>query len=372
LLVKEVAERKQAAVALRDNEEKYRRLFENELFAICIFDLETLHFLDVNDTHTKLYGYSREELLGGMVATDLSAEPEASVKSIQEVRASGPMHVSLRYHKKKDGTVFPTEIVAGPYVFKGRRVMYGIGQDISERLQLEEKLRLSEEKYRSLVETTSDCIWEVDPHGRFTYLSPKFEELLGYDPTDFLGHSPEELIPEEEAPQPAEHFRAVVNAKQPFSLVEHYNRHRDGRQVAVDVRGVPVFTADGEYKGMRGITRDVTVRRQAEDTVRLHLAVMETVAEGIFLIGVDDNIIKWTNRKLEQMFGYDPGEMVGMHVDKVNAPTENPPRKLESPSLTCCLKPESGTERSRTSGKTGRISGVMPMCLSLTIPSSEK
>jgi len=59
--------------------------------------------------------------------------------------------------------------------------------------------------------------------------------------------------------------------------------------------------------------------------LKLHAAIMETVAEGIFLIGLKDNIIKWTNRKFDQLFGYDPGELVGMHVDKVNAPTERTP-----------------------------------------------
>jgi len=62
-----------------------------------------------------------------------------------------------------------------------------------------------------------------------------------------------------------------------------------------------------------------------EEAQNLHVAVTETVAEGIFLIGLEDNIIKWTNRKFEKLFGYGPGEMVGLHVDKVNAPTEQTP-----------------------------------------------
>jgi PAS domain S-box-containing protein len=70
---------------------------------------------------------------------------------------------------------------------------------------------------------------------------------------------------------------------------------------------------------------DVTERKQSEEAMRLYLAVAETVAEGIFLVGVDDNVIKWTNRKFEEMFGYSTGEMIGMHIDKVNAPTDKTP-----------------------------------------------
>ena len=88
----------------------------------------------------------------------------------------------------------------------------------------------------------------------------------------------------------------------------------------------PAFTrADGRLKEFLCVGIDATVRKQAEEALKLHAAMMETVAEGIFLIGLDDNIIKWTNRKFEQLFGYGPGEMVGMHVDKVNAPTERTP-----------------------------------------------
>jgi PAS domain S-box-containing protein len=70
---------------------------------------------------------------------------------------------------------------------------------------------------------------------------------------------------------------------------------------------------------------EVLARTKMEETQRLNAAVLETVAEGIFLIGLDDNIIKWANRKFEELFGYDHGEVVGMHVDNVNAPTDKTP-----------------------------------------------
>ena len=66
-------------------------------------------------------------------------------------------------------------------------------------------------------------------------------------------------------------------------------------------------------------------RKQADEALRLHAAMMDNVAEGIYLTGLNDLIIKWTNEKFEKMFGYDPGEMVGKQVDIVNAPTERTP-----------------------------------------------
>ncbi len=102
---------------------------------------------------------------------------------------------------------------------------------------------------------------------------------------------------------------------------EHQSRRKAEKELYEAYRSleerVRIRTADLEA--------EVLARKKMEETQRLHAAVLETVAEGIFLIGLDDNIIKWANRKFEVLFGYDPGEVVGMHVDKVNAPTDKTP-----------------------------------------------
>ena len=127
--------------SLQESEEKYRTLFNNERAAICIFDLESLRIVDANEAHARLYGYSRDELLAGMKAIDLSAEREESMRSVRSIHEGGNLFVPLRWHRKKDGTAFPVEIVGGPYQWKGHRMMLAIVFDITERKQAEEILR---------------------------------------------------------------------------------------------------------------------------------------------------------------------------------------------------------------------------------------
>lgn len=185
--------------------------------------------------------------------------------------------------------------------------------DITERKQLEENLRRSEERYRALVETTSDCIWEINPQGCFTYLSPKFTDMMGYSPLEFLGKSPLALIADENQ-EVQEQAVAVMAAQQPFSSLQVQARRRDGGFINVEVSGVPIFTSAGEYQGMRGITRDITKRKRAEK----QLSRAEAYARNLIEINMDplvtiapDGKISDVNRASMLATGYSREEMIG-------------------------------------------------------------
>ncbi len=133
---------------LRSSEEKYRIIFDNEVFAICIFDLETLKIIDVNESFTRLYGFGREELVDGMTIDDVSTEAVISTAQAQDKATS---FIPLRWHRKKDGTIFPVEIVGGSYSWQGRPVMFAMAHDIGDRLAIEAALRVVSEEKRTLL-----------------------------------------------------------------------------------------------------------------------------------------------------------------------------------------------------------------------------
>ena len=146
----DITERKRAEEELRSSEEKYRVLFKNEIYAICIFDLETLKLLDVNEAYTSLYGYNREELITGMTVHDITAEQNVSDAATAQAKREGTIYIPLRYHRKKDGTVFPVEIVGGPYEWKERKVMFALAHDITERKIVESEKEKLEAQNRQL------------------------------------------------------------------------------------------------------------------------------------------------------------------------------------------------------------------------------
>jgi PAS domain S-box-containing protein len=139
-LKQEIVTRKQAEVALQESGEKYRQLFNTVSDAIMLLDVATNEFIDVNDICQSMYGYSKDEFLN-LKLSSITAEPEESEQSIKQILSGEISRIPLRYHKRKDGTIFPVEISSGTFKLGDRRILCGVVRDITERKQTEEALR---------------------------------------------------------------------------------------------------------------------------------------------------------------------------------------------------------------------------------------
>ena len=141
-------------------------------------------------------------------------------------------------------------------------------EDITESKQTERKLRESEERFRSLVETTSDWIWEVDINSFYTYVSPKIKDILGYEPEEIIGKTPFDLMPADEIERVSKKFKAAIESKKSITRLENTNLHKDGRLIVLETSGVPILNENGDLLGYRGIDRDITERKQAEEKLK--------------------------------------------------------------------------------------------------------
>lgn len=137
-----------------------------------------------------------------------------------------------------------------------------------DRIRSEEALHRSEERYRSLVETTFDWIWEVDAQGHYTYASPRVRDLLGFAPEEVIGKTSFDFMPATEVQRVRSIFEQAAAKRQGFSALENLNRHKDGRLVVMETSAVPVLGPDGELVGYRGMDRDVTERKRLEAELR--------------------------------------------------------------------------------------------------------
>jgi PAS domain S-box-containing protein len=187
----------------------------------------------------------------------------------------------------------------------------GMVHDITEQKRAEMELRESRMKYQALIETTADFIWEIDAQGRYTYCSPQIDKLLGLKPEDMIGKSPFGTVPAELQDSTRETLSALLASPRAFSGLETSALDSGGRVVCLETSGVPFFDKDGAFAGFRGISRDVTERKHADEALRsseerLHLA-LKAARAGAW----DWNMATGTSAisdSYRELFGIPPGQ----------------------------------------------------------------
>lgn len=145
VVARDQTQQKQAEDALRESEEKYRQFFATETDALVFVDVKTRRYMEVNESACRLYGYSRDELMR-LSLEDVTAEPEVSGPAVEQTIRDKGIFVPLRYHRKKDGTVFPVEISAKVFSLRGQQVLCAAIRDISKRVNAQTALRAAHAK----------------------------------------------------------------------------------------------------------------------------------------------------------------------------------------------------------------------------------
>lgn len=192
---------------------------------------------------------------------------------------------------------------------RSRQILLSVAEDQKEA---ENALKESEARYRSIVETSSDWVWEIDLQGRYTYASPRVTAILGYTPEEVLGRTPFDFMPPDEARRVQAAFQEIVSRGRPIVALENINQHRDGRQIIMETNGSPILSADGRSLGYRGMDRDITDRRAAEQALRLRGAALEAAANAI-LITNRTGIIEWANPAFTTLSGWTLAEAAGQN-----------------------------------------------------------
>lgn len=265
---------------LAEAQEKYRILAEKSLAGVYI--IQDGRFTYANPEFLRIFGYSREELLE-MGPMELTApEDRPLVAENIRKRLAGELREIFYSSKalRKDGQTINVEVSGTVTTLKGRPVIIGMLLDITQRHRDQQALRESEERFRAMVENTSDWVWEVDAGGRYTYCSPKVKSLLGYEVEEVLGKTPFDLMSLQEADRVRGLFEEKASRALPFAGLENTNLRKDGQEVVLETSGVPMLDSQGKLRGYRGIDRDITQRKRAQEQLRsLNATLEQRVAE---------------------------------------------------------------------------------------------
>jgi PAS domain S-box-containing protein len=154
-----------------------------------------------------------------------------------------------------------------------------------DRIRAGQALAQSELRYRTLLETAFDWVWEVDASGRSTYSSPRVRDLLGYEPGEVVGRTVFELMPEAEAVRMEKLFRDIVLEQQPFSNLENVCRHKNGSLVTMETSGAPVFGEGGEETEAEAEGRSLPRGKETILLVEDDTRVRQMVAQSLRSLG---------------------------------------------------------------------------------------
>ena len=278
---RELTERKRAEEALRESEERYRQIVEKAVDVVYTTNVQGF-FTYVNPAAQELTGYLTDEL-AGMHFTEL-------IPADWRERAQSFYQKQFRERDRETTLEFPIITRTGEkkwveqtvkLLAEGDRVtgFQSIVRDITERVRAEEALKESEERYRDLFENANDLIQSVAPDGSFVYVNRAWREILGYDEEEIAGLSMVDIIHPDNLAHCMEIFQRVMSGKR-AGKVEAVFVTKDGKKVTVEgnadcrfVDGKPIYT--------RGIFRDITERKRAEEQSQRYAADLEQANEEV-------------------------------------------------------------------------------------------
>ena len=279
-MVQDITDNKSAEEKIIESEELYRTLFELESDAILLIDNETGRILSANRSAASLYGYTVEELLL-LRNTDLSDQPEVTKRVTTEttIDPNAIIRIPIRYHRKKDGTVFPTEITGRFFLNKDRPVHIAAIRDITDRKAIEENLQESEDRYRRLVESVTDYIYTVkieDGRPVSTIHGPGCVGITGYSSGEYAS-DPElwyRMIHGDDRTTVMEQASRLLSEKN-ASAVEHRIIHKNGSVRWVRNAQVPHVDNRGRLLSYDGLISDITDRKIIEQELSRSLTKNE-------------------------------------------------------------------------------------------------
>ena len=202
-------------------------------------------------------------------------------------------------------------------------------------------MKKTEEFFRQLVENSLDWLWEVDENAVYTYVSPQCKKILGYLPEELIGKTPFDLMPVREAERIATIFQEIVAARRPFTNLENINLHREGYPVILETSGNPFFNDEGELIGYRGVDRDISYRRKAEQalevTVQRYQTMIDFAPDALIILDLETLRFSDANKKALELFGMSKADL--LQIGPVEAsPERQADDSLSSEIVKKCLK----------------------------------
>jgi PAS domain S-box-containing protein len=325
--VTDITERRLAQEAIRAERDLAQRYLDVAGVMIAVIDRAGTVTL-INRRGAEILGYAEEECLGkNWGDTFLPERIRSEVNDVLDRIMNGEV-APFEYHENalltRNGTerliAFHNTLLTGPD--GGIIGILFSGQDITLRKEMEEALRGSEERFRSLIQNSSDMIRIIDRNGKIAYSSPSTLRIVGYEPTALAGRDPFDFIHPDDRERVRAAIGEVFDGTNPGIPTEYRVQHADGHYIDVETVGLNLL----EVPSVNGIVttlRPITERKRAEQALReseeRYRTIFDAAGDAILLMS---DVCLDCNRKLQDLFGYSYEEITGHRPEDFSPPLQ--------------------------------------------------
>jgi PAS domain S-box-containing protein len=307
---KDISQRVQAEKQLEEAKQNYKNLFNLSPLPMCVYDLETWRYLDVNQAAIDHYGYSYEEFVT-MSLKDI--RPETGLEELNHIIRKevtpGKIHTILTTHQKKNGELIMVETRGNSIEFGNHKARLVAMIDVTKTVKAEEAVKRSEQYFKALIQSGSELIAIIDAEGHYSYVNSKTNSILGIDPEFYVGKSPFKFIHPDDIPTVKTQMEMIASKKRikisPFRFFTSDQQYRWLEAVITDMRDDPAV--GGLVTNSRDVTHRIEYEIKLKESIDRFNLVSKATSDAIFDWDVQHDVLYW-GEGIKENFGYAPKE----------------------------------------------------------------
>jgi PAS domain S-box-containing protein len=305
------------------SEALYRELLERQGEGFAMVDAQEC-FLMANPVAEAIFGVAPGQLVGRSLMGFLAADQQEVVRRESVLRAQGTHSTyELQIHRD-NGALRTLQVTATPRTTQGSEALQVIGvfRDITERKEMEEQLRVSEEKSRTYIEHSIDVIFTLDARGIFRFVSPAWERHFGIPVTEVAGKPFVPFVHPDDIEPCQAYLTRVLSSGRDETSPPYRVQHANGSWLWFRANGTRLITPD-DGPWFMGVAHDITERKRAEEALkeseeRLR-SQFDLASEGICIMSLEGRLLE-VNEALARMHGYTREEMLNLALRDLDAP----------------------------------------------------
>ncbi|MFD0989082.1 PAS domain S-box protein [Mariniflexile jejuense] len=308
----DITDRKQTEILLKQSKETFSNAFHSGPAGLTITRISDGKFIDVNNSFLKMFEFKREEVIGHTSIEINMLDKESRAKIIKMQLETGGLHNCELVSKSKSGKTVNLLFSSKQITIKDEACHITTLIDITDRKQIEENLRESENRFRKLYEDGANGMVMAGKDFKFIIANQTFCEMTGYQEQELQQLTFEDITHIDDKAKDMEQVKKMMVGEVNVYRTEKRYLKKNGEMFWAQITVSPIYDSNNEFLYFVGIIVDITDRKQAEKALisseNKFRALVEQSLTGIYIF--DANKFLYVNKRFAEIFGYSEEEIL--------------------------------------------------------------